>query len=151
MNFVLLVDEQQVKDACHRFPLFRPDYIPKSTFAPRIPPLANLREDNDDQVTQQPATTYFDCGDRYVLVCDTDDSALAILHQKFPFPGSPITMVALVVTRLSGLHRLLKFLKRFMVSVRSQTTNLALSLQNMVVHFVNGVTLQDVEEALQVH
>ena len=88
MNFSLLVEESHVHDARQRFPLFYD---------------ACLRELPDPGL-----------GIRHALVCDTENTVLAVLEHRFPYRGSPITVVSLVAHSMEGVHRLLYFLRRLL-------------------------------------
>lgn len=138
MHFVLLppilegTEGQQQREAAvrERFPLF-------ADVAPLW--MAAAAASHDDE------------GSRYALVCDTDHTALAVLRQDYPFRGGVVTVVALVVRELSGLHRLLRFLRRFLTEVAPCVRTLNLTPHALVVFKHEGVSVGDIDRTLQQH
>lgn len=89
MQFCLLFDTEQVESARLRFPLFYDVCLPGPI-------------DAEDGST------------RYALVCDAQHTALAVLRHTQPFHSTTVSIVAMVVRSLPGLHRLLAFFKTFL-------------------------------------
>lgn len=92
MNFCLLVEEDQLHEARQRFPLFY------DTCLRELPDPAD--------------------GERHAVVCDEENSVLAVLRHAHPYRGQVITLVALVARTERGVQRLLAFLRRLLTECR---------------------------------
>lgn len=125
MNFVLLCDEQQVTDARSHFPLFYDGCLPASLF--------------EGELCQ---------GTRFALVCDVDNTVLAVLQQRFPYHGSQVSVTSLVVASLSGMHRFLRFMRRFLTEVHPWVSSINVPIHMIPVFTQNGVSMRDIDQAL---
>ena len=88
-------------------------------------------------------------GVRFAMVCDLNNTVLAVLMQTLPH--KEIVVTSLVLTHIHGLPKLLRFLKHFLQLARPFAHSVQLTPQHTRMLLHNNVSTTEVERLLFPH